>query len=147
MNIQPAAPSLRFIIRKGTEADWAMVADAWANSHRASSRATKLSDPACFFRHHHRIIDSVLKDPRTEVRIAAPPDDDFTVYGFAVLQPGLVHMVYVKKPFRRLGLARKLLAGVRLDDSTFTYWTRDVTEWIHDKHRKLKFNIYWSEIL
>src|SRR4051812_7809003 len=109
--------SLSFVIRKGTESDWPMVADAWANSHRASSRATKLSEPGLFFKHHHRLINSVLLDLETEIRIAAPPDDDFTVYGFAVLQRGLIHMVYVKKPFRRLGLARKLLSGIRLDES------------------------------
>lgn len=140
-------PSIDFVVRPGTEQDWAMVADAWANSHRASSRATKLSEPAAFFRHHHRIIDGVLHAPSTEVRIVAPPDDDFTVLGFAVLQPRLVHMVYVKKPFRRLGLARKLLEGVRLEECQFSYWTRDVGEWIHDKFPAMRFNPFWSEIL
>lgn len=141
------APSLHYVIRLGGKTDWPMVADAWVNSHKASSRATKLSEPGRFFKHHHRIIDGVLKDEETEVRVAAPPDDDFTVFGFAVLQRGLIHMVYVKKPFRRLGLARKLLTGIRLDETAFTYWTRDVGEWIHDKFPKMKFNPHWSEIL
>ena len=135
---------VEFVIRPGSKTDWPMVADAWVNTHRASSRATKMSEKSAFFSHQHRMVERLLK--RAQVRIAAPPDDDFTVLGFAVLEePGVVHMVYVKAPFRKLGLARALLDGVKLEESTFTCWTRDVGEWIYDRFKGLKYNPFATE--
>jgi hypothetical protein len=134
---------LDYILRAGGKSDWPMVADAWVNSHRASSRATKLSNKATFFRHHHRIVDLLLQSPGVRVIVAAPADDDFTAYGFAVVQGSLVHMVYVKAPFRRIGVAKTMLAGFR--PSGFTHWTKDIGQWIYDKYPGLNYDPFWME--
>lgn len=147
MAAQMAPQRLAYIVRPGGESDWPMVADAWVQSHRASSRATKISEAGTFFPHHHRMVDRLLKAEDLEVRVAAPRDDDFTAYGFAVLQPGLCHMVYVKMPFRRLGIAKRLLSGIQTEGLVFTYWTSAVGEWIYDKYPGLKYNPFWSEII
>lgn len=122
-----------------------MVADAWVQTAKASSRATRSADKGAFFKHHHKIVSGILG--RAEIRIAAPPDDDFTILGFAVVEPGTIHMVYVKAAFRRLGLARALLGEIQPKQSTFTYWTKDVQDWLWEKYRGIKYNPFISEVL
>lgn len=140
------ASSLDYLVRPGTKADHPFVARSWVLTLRASSRALKRANPATFFRHHHRVIDEMLADPAVRVRIATPPQDDFTILGFAVVQPpAIVHMVYVKAPFRRLGIATRLLAGAKSQGLVYTQLTKDVKDWVHDKYPGMMFDPYWNE--
>lgn len=123
------------IIREYAVGDRPLVADAWLNVLRSTSRETKRSEWHNFRSARGAEIDAILDDPRTKIRIAAPPDDDVTCFGFFVWRPPeVLHMIFVKKPFRRAGIARQLLEGVQVEGATFTHWTRDVAEWIFDKY-------------
>jgi hypothetical protein len=136
--------ALEYVVRPGGKADLPMVADAWVLTLRALNRAAKRANKATFFRHHHRVVERILQQPDTQIRIAAPPDDDFTVYGFAVLQPGIVHMTYVKGLFRKIGMAKRLLADMKPNGLTYTQMTRDIY-WIHEKYPGLVYDPFWDE--
>lgn len=79
---------------------------------------------------------------RSQILIAAPSDDDATIYGFAVFEPGLIHMVYVRPQLRKLGIARALLATVPYRETAFSTWTSECS-WVCDKHPKLKYMPLW----
>lgn len=85
-----------------------------------------------------------------EVRIAAEPDlhgfvERPRLYGCAVLEPDCIHMVYVVKPFRRQGIARRLLASVDIGSRWFSTHTQDVTNWIREKYPGMKYRPFWME--
>lgn len=92
-------------------------------------------DSASFSRHHLAIISRILKRSDVTVKIAAPPDDDFTVYAFAVTEPGKIHLAYTRKAWRRMGLAAELLRGMDLRDIAFSTWSPDVQHWAFEKYR------------
>ncbi len=131
--------SLDFIIRPYTATDRALVADSWLNSLRAGTEESKVADWQAFKAQKNAMIDRVLDDARTTVQIAAPKDDELTIYGYLVGRaPAVMHMLFVKKPFRRQGVATRLLAvaGVKLDEAVCTQWTADLGEWILKKSQR-----------
>lgn len=157
--------SLNFAIRNWSTTDRAFVADAWLNSLRAGTDEARVANWESFKAHRNRAIDAILDDKGTFVRIAAPPADELTIYGYLVgtrfeaPSPPVLHMLFVKKPFRRQGVAGALLKGVPLEQAVCTQWTRDLGEWIlrksqkvdgHDRFGKphltggLKYNPYWE---
>ncbi len=134
--VRPTPRALDCIIRGFTGTDRAFVADAWLNSLRAGTEETRRADWDAFKAHHNAAIDRILDDAATVVSIAAPAGDDLTIYGFLVRRPGAFHMLFVKKPWRRMGVAKRLLDGAELDGAVFTQWTRDVGEWILPRFMK-----------
>jgi hypothetical protein len=132
-------PTLDFVVSKWDASQHrALVADSWAKTIRGSSREKRKIQEASFFAHYNRRIDAILDDRRTEVRVATPPGDDFMVYGYLVFRPPqLFHMLFVKAPMRRHGIARALLHGLELTGAVFTEWSRDLEEWIVPKLSKV----------
>lgn len=87
------------------------------------------------------LVNEVLR--RAEVRIVGPMDDPVTIYGFAVLEPGLVHMVYVRNGWRHLGIAKQLLSGVSLSDVHYSTHTTDLQSWIRKRYRLGEYRPFW----
>lgn len=58
--------------------------------------------------HQHALAERLLRDCTFRVAIAA----DGVFLGWSVTRPALVHYVYVKPHFRRMGIGRALIAGV-----------------------------------
>lgn len=144
--ISSTKSGVEFVIRPGTKADQAFVARSWVLSLKGANRATKWAHTPTFLRHHHKVVDRLLALPTVRVRVAAPVDDDFTVLGFAVIEPPtLVHMVYVKAPFRRMGIASRLLTGAKPVGLVYTHMTKDARDWIHEKYAGMVFDPYWDE--
>lgn len=65
----------------------------------------------------HDVIAGILSNPATTVVVACDPNDDDTIFGYAVGQQvgaALVfHWVYVKHTFRNFGIGRNLEAAVK----------------------------------
>lgn len=140
------------IVRDWNQSDRAFIADSWLNTLRAASLETRRADWQCWRAFHNQRIDGILDDERTRVRVVAPPDDEFTVYGFLVYRetttphdPGLLHMLFVKKPFRKDGMARDLLDGIDLEGMSFTEWTAEVEKWILARFEKFKGRDRWGK--
>jgi len=80
---------------------------------------------------------------RAELRVAGPPEDETVLYGFAVLEPALVHMVYVRQSWRRMGIAKRLLEGVQLEACAYSTHTTDMGQWIRHKHPMTEYQPFW----
>jgi GNAT superfamily N-acetyltransferase len=76
------------------------------------------------------------------ILVAADPEDDDVVWGWACESNGVLHWVYVKGPFRRAGIALRLLSSLGLDDGELltTSMTRDLKTRFHG--RKIVFDPY-----
>lgn len=139
----PPQSALRYVIRPGTAEDEGFLARGWADTFRGSDSSVRRIEPIYFNRHVYPRIGVLLK--RCEVRIASPTADDSTIYGFAVLEPRVVHMVYTRKPFRRMGIARALLDGVDIRKCVWTTLSQDLRTWIRPKYRLGEYRPFWME--
>ena len=109
---------MRFRIRPPTPSDRAFVASAWA---RGAHEHYYAGVPRAEFR---RGFDALMDRAfaRADVSLlcdAAAPDG---LFGFIVYEPGKLHWIYVKGPFRRLGKARELLDFAFGDAQITTRW-------------------------
>lgn len=89
-----------------------LVADSWSNSFRKSPYAGCI--PNNLWPEVSRMtMTELLLRPTTKVMVAlapAPEGERGRVMGYYVAEPGVLHWLYVKKDYRRLGIGKKLLA-------------------------------------
>lgn len=93
----------------------AFVYNSWLHSYR-SSRFAKSIDSKIYYTFHHMIIERILNRPTAKVLIATHKDTPDTILGYIALDAfkcPTIHFVYVKHPFRCLGIGRALLKAAR----------------------------------
>lgn len=114
-------------LRSGRSEDWPFIFATWLRCYRYSSAFAQHIQEPIFFRYHHAAIQRIL-ERGAEVRIAHLADDPSVILGYLVTEPGVVHFAYVKKAFRRHGIASDLFHDLDVNSHVFTHWTRD---WNH----------------
>lgn len=114
------------------EADQAFVYSTWLRNYKYSSYFAKRIKPAIFFAGQHKVIDHLLAKPSTKVVVACDRNDADTIMGYLAFEPGVVHFVFVKDAYRKLGVATALFASQRIDvnQAKFTHWCFPVDELI-----------------
>lgn len=68
----------------------------------------KQIDPTIFMNKYQKVVFQILNDPHTEVRLAVLKDEPSVILGYSVLGPRTIHWVFVKKSWRKVGIARAL---------------------------------------
>lgn len=130
-------------IREATINDLPFIYSTWLRSYRYASQFAKKLSNAVFYEMHHKVIDGFIARGG-KVSIAHPKDEPGVILGYICVEPNqpLVQYVYVKKAFRKLGIAKSLLAAQKLPaEAIFTHWTSD-TDWIIKKIQTLIYNPY-----
>lgn len=108
------------VIRDVEEADAAFIFDSWTRCWGAAQRMARqhisclemrVSD---FYAFARAGIDRILHDPDVAVRVGCLPDVPDEICGYIVARPaqGRVDWVFVRSPYRRIGLARRLFKDV-----------------------------------
>lgn len=96
-------------IRPAVDADFPVIASAWTKEGRHAPAARFVRD-ADYFTDQRVLVIRILRVSRTLV--SCRPDDVNKVFGFITFGPGpIVHWVYTKDSYRRIGLADDLLAA------------------------------------
>lgn len=72
----------------------------------------------------YKMIKRVLERPETCCTLACDALDKTTIWGFAVLEPDVLHIVYVRRSLRGFGLATMLLDGFKGDKCSMKFWKR-----------------------
>lgn len=114
-------------LRPGLQEDWPFIFATWLRCYRYSSAFAQHIPEPVFFRYHHAAIQRIL-DRGAQIRVAHLVDDSSVILGYLVTEPGVIHFAYVKKAFRRHGIATDLFRGLDVNAHVFTHWTRD---WNH----------------
>lgn len=129
------------------EPDLAFLYDSWLESYRRSDFARRVKKEN-YFVWHRLMIDQALKRPSTTVYVANYKGEEDVILGYMVTEllngeRRIVHYAYVKKPFRRQGLA-SLLFQVAEVQSPFiiTHWTWDADPIIESKISKITYDPY-----
>jgi hypothetical protein len=76
---------------------------------------TGVSD-TIYYAKYHEMIEEILKDPTTAVRVACDPTDADQIFGYIVgsLAPvPTAYWTYVKHPFRNFGVGKALMADIK----------------------------------
>lgn len=88
-----------------------------------------------FFSKYSSIVEKVLALNKCEVYVACLPDAKDVILGYAILYPGILHWIFVKDSWRKLGIAKAL---VPKDTHSCTHLTM-VGTFLKNKY-KLIFN-------
>lgn len=97
------------LLRQLTADDIPFLYDSWLNSYRDSPFFSKKIRSSIFFKFHRKIVSKLLE--KSQVIIAAAKEDPDIIIAYIVFDETkrILHYVYVKEPFRHLGIASKLL--------------------------------------
>lgn len=111
--LQPRTESHDLVeYRVGTEADAPFIFSSWLRSFR-QARSNHLVSPEVYFANQKAIVERILSATHLVVGVLANPDDREHIIGYVVAEwvPGgfVIHWLYVKATFRRMGFADVLL--------------------------------------
>jgi hypothetical protein len=86
----------------------------------------------------HRLIEKLIMRSKTYVACDAKDPNQIYGYGVAEVVDGIfvVHFIYVKLPYRRMGIGNSILNSFEYQQGTlsaFTHWTR-MAEKLHIKY-------------
>jgi GNAT superfamily N-acetyltransferase len=116
------ASSPEFFVRAAEGDDLNYIRKTWLQEH--AQHSTWIDDVGggrVYFAEHKRALDAALE--RGAATIAYRPAVPEGICGFAVTEAGVVHFVYTKPRWRRLGAARLLLAPLRDKPALYTHRT------------------------
>lgn len=113
-----------------------LVFNSWLKFYRKCDYARGIPD-SVFYAEEHRVIEALLAREGTVVVAARNSEDLDQIFGYAVYEVKprctVLHWVYVKHPFRNLGIGKQLLAPVvtRAVEVPlwFSYRTRPLENW------------------
>lgn len=104
---------LPVVIRRATEADHAFVIGTWLRSYRedqlsADAYAKHIPDDVFYGEEGHRgVVRELLSRHGAFILAHSETPDD--MYGFICADLPVLHYLYVKGPFRRLGFGKRLM--------------------------------------
>jgi GNAT superfamily N-acetyltransferase len=150
-------------VRPGTPEDRAFAARHWVEGFtnsfpktqrerlvgsKGSSYEERTTSTGPWNRFCYQHVEALLAEPGTQMRVACPPDDESVIYGVAVLRPPeIIHCVFVRPTWRRMGIAAALLDGIPLPNATVTTWCLDLsghtTSWALEKYPTLKYTPFF----
>jgi hypothetical protein len=109
-------------LRPANEEDVPFIFSSWLKSFRTSHFANKLVN-SVYFAEHHKLIEKIVKN--AHVIVACNNSDPSQIYGWVCAQQieGIftLHFVYIKHPFRKMGLARLLINSFEQADTAGIY--------------------------
>lgn len=135
------------VLRDIEGGDLGFVRGAWAATHR-NSPMSRCVPHGVYWPSQHRTIDAILRQAR--VIVAADESDSSHLYGCIVLQLGqraIVHWLMVKSEYRRLGLAKALLAAGVGPSAAPIYLTQPTNFVAEHPHLVQKYNMIPSPYL
>lgn len=130
-------------VREAKLDDLPFIFSTWLRSYRHSSQFAKKISNDVFFQWHHKVIERFI-ERNGRVLIAHAAGEPEVILGYICREPSeeIVQYVYVKRAFRKMGIAKELYKVANIaNNSTFTHWTLDTT-WITKKLTELKYNPY-----
>ena len=94
------------LVREAKATDESFIYATWLRSYRNSEFARHQENDKYYWRQHD-LIEKLMKG--NQVNVAVIDESPDVVLGWACGRNGLLHYSYVKKAFRRLGIAKKLV--------------------------------------
>lgn len=142
------APSFR--IRPAGPPDVPFILNSWLRHyHEHGEGARHIPNPVFFSAQgHHGLVTHLLNT--SSVLVACTAEDENAILGWVCAAPPVLHYVYVKAPFRGLGIGAALLSAAiptaRSYNISVTHWTPKVRAW-RERGRAYTYNPYLAGAL
>lgn len=91
--------------------DYNFISNSYLKSYR-NAPGVSILDNSIYYDEFKKRLDYLLLN--TECIVACHVDDPDQIFGYRIGSKPIIHYVYVKWPFRRLGIAKQLLADYNL---------------------------------
>lgn len=122
MSAAEALSDSDLLVRPSTAADAAFILDSWLKSYRTA--LDHVPGPI-YWRFQRETVERLLS--RSEVLVACNPESPEQVFGYAVAESRgpvrVIHYLYVKHPFRGMGIGRSLLGLIGGHGAHYTHHT------------------------
>lgn len=119
--------------------DIPFIFSTWLRGLRHGNDYFELIDQDEYFKHYHDIVERILANPTTQVKIACLKDDPAVILGYSVRSSTHFHWVFVKKAWRGIGIGRDLMESPA---TTVTHVTKAGSSLLK-KHPGVKFNPFF----
>ena len=144
--------SVPAVIRPGRGGDRSFIINSWVRSYAKRAIADSpqpggigppRTEAAVYVSSQNRLVERLLA--RSDILVACGREDSDQIFGYIAYEdPNLLHYLYVKIPFRRLGIGRLLTSSV-LDNFpravVVTHWSPSVQKVLGDGV-EIEFNPY-----
>lgn len=94
-------------IRDARVSDQAFIFSSFLKGLYYGNEFYRQIDKEAFMQNYKKVLTGLLI--RSTCKVLHQPDDEDALVGYAIYEPGVVHYLFVKPPFRRFGLAKLLL--------------------------------------
>lgn len=111
------APEL-ITFRDYAPTDEGFVYSTWLKGLRDDNPWFAMIPRDTYFRNYHRVLDKIMSNPETRVRVVALKDDPDVILAYVVLGPKLLHWIHTRYNWTRMGLACELVREVEIDQVT-----------------------------
>lgn len=124
---------LPITIREGQDSDRNFMLNSWLLSYRTSNGFPRMPKSVYYGVYEPKFRQLLSM---STCWVACPENDSDAIVGYIVSDPR-IHWVYVKYPYRKMGVAKLLLAKVNSDPIKFTLYTRAIEmldkryEWVY----------------
>lgn len=124
--------------REGEEGDKNFIYATFLRSSYFSNKYRKRMDKEQFYQTYIVILEQILSNPKTEIKVICLIEDPVVIIGYAIMkEESLVYFAYVKPAWRKLGLFKELI-GTKVDSIAII--DQRSFEFL-DKHTELKINL------
>lgn len=113
------------VIRPATQADGRFFASSWCDTYVSSALAHSLP-PAVYDTRWRPLVQRALG--RSSVCVLVTEDSPDVILGWLAREGPLLHYLYVREDFRRMGYARRLLQWAH-EGERLTQYTSRTTDW------------------
>lgn len=96
-------------IRDFAEADSSFIFATWLKGLYYGNYFFREIDKDTFFKCYHRVIEKILLKPESFIAVSCLKEDEDVILGYAVCEPEVLHWVFIKDAWRKLGLAKDLV--------------------------------------
>lgn len=100
------------LIRRADADDAPFVFSYWLRDHFEHSAFARGVTKDTYMRLHHMVVERVIA--RSVMYVACDAEDPTVCYGFICVEGPTLHYLFVKRRFRGLGIARRLLSEAGL---------------------------------
>lgn len=97
------------VIRDFNKDDSSFLFATWLQGLYYGNYYLREIDKDTFFKCYHAIIESILQQKDTFIAVSCLKEDEDVILGYAVCQPEILHWVFIKDAWRKLGLAKDLI--------------------------------------
>jgi GNAT superfamily N-acetyltransferase len=120
---------MNIVIRQPSSKDHPFIYSTWLRNVYYDITESLRPNQDAYFKSQSAMISKLLQDDRTRVRVAGDTVDDLWIAGYSVSLANELHFIYVRKDFRKQGLATLLLKDLPITHvRTLTKIGADISE-------------------